>query len=178
MAESNFFKPMAFKYNRECQDKKKFEPNNSNERVCKYFKTLSLFFCLVAFLLTNWKIFQNFREDRNVISTRIESSRGNVLELPTILLCNSSAFKEPVLYSDPDQYKNNTLSLDDFMVDAYLLKNLSNGIFEQHPISIKDNFKPVITLLRGMCYMNDNKTRVNFYQLNNHKNVGLKCISD
>ena len=167
----NVSKLLNLKYNRESPDKKKISPKESNELMCKYFKTLSLCICLVAFVVTNWKVFENFREDRNVISTRIEFSRGNELQLPTLLICNASAFKEPVLYTDPDQYRDNTLSLDEVMVDAFVLKNLSNGILKQHPISIKNHFKPIVTLFRGMCYIIDNKMRVTFHEFKNYKEI-------
>jgi hypothetical protein len=87
-------------------------------------------------------------------------SPDGVLDSPTILLCNSSAYKKAIIPTTIEDYKKQTMTLDDFLVDAFIIKHEKEGILSYRPISIKHNFKELATMFRGTCIMLDKRFKV------------------
>jgi hypothetical protein len=82
------------------------------------------------------------------------------LEFPSILICNEHAFKKPAVVTDYEGYKNNTLSLDDFLVDMKFGKNLGGAVLDAKLRSIKGHVQEVLTAFHGTCFLSQEKLQV------------------
>ena len=128
--------------------------------MCKVIKFMSYLICLSFFFANSFAIFQNFASDIKIRSTKVVPSPGGVLDSPTVLLCNSSAYKKAIIPTTLEDYKNQTMTLDDFLVDAFMIKHEKEGFLSYQPISIKHNFKEIATMFRGTCIMLDKRFKV------------------
>ena len=132
---------------------------DDKKKKYQYSKWLCFTICLFVFIFSNHKLFNKFSENNTVLSTKSIRPADNLIELPTVLICNENAFKTPILYTDPGSYKQNTMGLDDFLIDALFIKNLSLGYLNEQPESMRDHFKEVETFFHGTCYLINNKTK-------------------
>lgn len=132
---------------------------DSNKKACQYSKWLCFIVCLFVFIFSNHKLFNKFSENNTVLSTKSIHPPDNLLELPAVLICSENAFKTPVLYTDPGSYKQNTMDLDDFLIDALFFEQLSLVNPNKRPKSMRDHFKEVETFFHGTCYLINNKTK-------------------
>ena len=127
---------------------------------CKIARFISYSFCLFAFLANSMAIFNNFTSDVKIISTKVVPSPGHVLESPTVLVCNSSAYKEPILPTTLGAYKNTTMSIHNVLVDALIVRDAWKGPLSYQPDSIKQYVKEVSTMTRGTCIMIEERFQV------------------
>ena len=122
------------------------------ENICKAIRCTAYVICLSLALLNSWAIFQSYTSDTKVRSTKVVPSAGNVLDSPTILICNSSAYKNEILPTTKGSYKENTMNLSDILVDALLVKDARKGsVLGYRPKSIKEKLQEVETMFQGTC---------------------------
>ena len=134
--------------------------NNVNDNAHKILRLIIYISCIAGFVHNSYAIFKVFVSDPTIISTKVLKSSSRTLELPTILICNDTAFKTPNMKTDYAGYKNNTLSLDDFLVDIVFVKDLGQSIFDSKPKSIKENVKELSTAFYGTCFLIREKLQV------------------
>ena len=134
--------------------------DTANDILCRLIRVSSYFICLGLFLANTFAIFQTFASDIKIRSTKVVSAPEGFLESPTILVCNTSAYKEQILHTNWDEYRNNTIKLNDILVDALVIHDAGHGPLSFQPISIKDSVKEIATMLYGNCLMIDKHIRV------------------
>ena len=132
---------------------------DGNKKAFQYSKWLCFIVCLFVFIFSNHKLFNKFSENNTVLSTKSIQPSDDLIELPAVLICNENAFKTPVLYTDPGSYKQNTMDLDDFLIDALFIEQLNLANLNKRPRSMRDHFKEVVTFVHGTCYLINNKTK-------------------
>ena len=131
------------------------------DKACKLMKFSACIICFLCFIANSYMIFLDFANNTTIISTTVIPSPGDVLESPTLLLCNTSAFKQPDLYTSLDGYKNNTMGLNDFLIDVLFVKGTLTNFFNVKPVSIKESVKEIETMFHGTCFLIDKKLQVN-----------------
>ena len=134
---------------------------NVQENACKYIKLVCLIICLLCFFANSYAIFKDFASGRTIISTTVLPSPDGLMESPYILICNSSAYKEPVLYMDSDSFRNNTMGVNEVLIDVILAKRANEGTLNIETISIKEKVKIIATMFQGTCLIIDEKLKVN-----------------
>ena len=149
--------------------------NDIQDRIAYIGCIISYIICGIFFIINTYAIFIEFHNQTTIISTNVMRSQDRLLELPTLLICNESAFKEPILHTTYSGYKNNTLSLDDVLVDMLFVKDIRKSILNAKPISMKASVKEVVTTFRGTCFITDEKLQVNYKFLNFRIKV-KRCI--
>ena len=132
----------------------------NHESTCKVLKLVTYVICLLGFFVNSSAIFQTFASKTTIKSTRVVPAPDGVLEAPILLICNSTPYKEPKLYTSLDAFKNNTMKKDDFIVDALVVQNGSQGVLSYKPRSIKENVKEIATMFHGTCITIDSKIQV------------------
>ena len=134
------------------------------DRICEIFKVSSVVLCLVGFALTSSMVFYNFINCTTVISTTVVPSPSGSLEMPILLICNSSAYKEQILDTKLDAFKKNTMSLEDALIDASLvIQNPGASILENRIVSVTKDAKEISTLTHGRCMIFDLKRKVCYH---------------
>ena len=129
-------------------------------KICFVFKFIIYTICLIFFAANSYAIFRNFASNTTIKSQRVVPSADGYLESPTLLICNSTPYKEPILFTDQENFKNNTMSKDDFIFDAFVVKNGSQGLLNWKLMSIKESVKEISTFFHGTCIMIDEKWQV------------------
>ena len=132
----------------------------NHKTACKVLKLVTYVICLLGFFVNSFAIFQTFASDTTIKSTRVVPAPDRVLEAPILLICNSTPYKEPKLYTSLDAFKNNTMKRDDFIVDALVVQNGAQGVLSYKPRSIKENVKEIATMFHGTCITIDSKIQV------------------
>ena len=131
------------------------------DRFCEIFRLTSIILCLVGFALTSSMVFYNFINCTTVISTTVVPSPSGSLEMPILLICNSSAFKEQILDTSLDGFKKNTMSLEEALIDAFLvIRNPGKSILENTIVSLTKDAREILTLTHGRCMIFDLKRKV------------------
>ena len=159
-----------FDYSNESMKKKSYKSGEKSletecvkDRICKVFKFMSFIVCFIGFSVFSYQIFDNFAKGTTLISTSVIKSPNGLLEFPTLLLCNSSAYKEKTLNTTLDGYKSNTMSLKDVVIDAFMVNRDPNaGVLGATLIPIMDKAKEVLTMTHGTCVIFDLKIKVLF----------------
>ena len=158
-------KTMTFTWKFDHSKENKMKLDNKSEqvrdKVCKVFKFASFTFCLIGFLLTSLAVFHNFSNGTTVISTIVDKSPNDMLELPIILICNASAYKEQTLNTSIHGYRRNTMSIKDALIEAFLVRrDQDEGVLDNKLISIMERANEVFTMTHGICIMFDLQTKV------------------
>ena len=104
------------------------------------------FICAACFALNSLIIFEDMIEGKTGMSSNLENPEGNQLMSPTLLICSSSSFKEATLNTNLEDYKRNSLRLDDFLVDASWI------VANEHGTSIMQDIVEIHTAFHGSCY--------------------------
>ena len=78
-------------------------------KVCLVFKFIIYTVCLIFFFANSYAIFKNFASNTTIKSQRVVPPVDGYLESPTLLICNSTPYKEPILFTDQENFKNNTM---------------------------------------------------------------------
>ena len=166
-------KRMASLFNSRLNSKSKlFQVENCAERktsqknaISSIIKFIIIISCVILFVFNSYAIFIEFDSDPIIISTKVEKSYDRSLQYPLILICNESAFKEPVMSTDFDGYRNNTMALDDFLIDIIYLENAGHAISDVEPESIKHKIEEVFTAFHGTCFLVRENNKVSFYRV-------------
>ena len=136
--------------------------NDKQATFCKVVKSVIYSVCLVLFFGSSWATFQNFSSNIKIRSTKVVPSPGDVLESPTLVVCNSSAYKENKVPTTLAGYKNNTMNLRDFLVNAYTVTNTKAGVLSYKPSLITDTIKEITTMFYGTCIMIEKRFQVTY----------------
>ena len=128
--------------------------------ICQVIKVTSYIVCLSLFTLTSFSIFQSYLDHTTIKSTKVVKSPNDVLELPTLLLCNSSAYKEQALPTSMISYRNNTMKMKDVLVQAYHIANTTTGLFNYRPSPIMDDVNEIATIFHGACVIFNQRLQV------------------
>ena len=148
----------------------------NQQTACKVLKLVTHVICLLRFFVNSFAIFQTFASNTTIKSTRVVPAPGGVLEAPILLICNSTPYKDPTLYTSLDAFKNNTMKRDDFIVDALVVENGAQGVLSYKPRSIKENVKEIATMFHGTCITIDSKIQV-VCSMNIHvSNQKISCL--
>ena len=143
--------------------------NRKNE-ISYIIQFIIIISCVILFVFNSYAIFVEFERDPTIISTKVEKSPDRSLQYPLILICNESAFKEPVMSTDFDGYRNNTMALDDFLIDIIYLENAGHAISDVEPESIKHKIEEVFTAFHGTCFLVREENKVSSYRVSSSKN--------
>ena len=143
-------------------EKKDSRGKNVEDRIYTALRFTIYLVCIALFVLNSYAIFIVFINNPTIISTRVSKFPNRMLEFPSILICNDSAFKEPAMHTDYYGYKNNTLSLDDFLVDIVFAKDIGKAILDATTRSIKGSMQEILTAFHGTCFLNSEKLQVSF----------------
>ena len=127
---------------------------------CNILNFLIYVFCCVSFILNSYAIFKEYWSNPTIISTKVEKSSDRLLDIPSILICNESAFKQPIVTSDLPGYKNNTLRLEEFLIDVVVSFDTQKGVLNITHQPIRDNIKTIFTAFHGTCFLIDEKLQV------------------
>ena len=141
-------------------EKKEYRGKNVQDHFYLMLRFMVYMTCIILFVWNSIAIFRDFLNNPTIISTSVVKSHNRRLEFPSILICNQSAFKQPVMVTDYAGYKNNTLRLDDFLVDMKFGKNIGAAVLDPKLTSIKGNIKEVLTAFHGTCYLSQEKIQV------------------
>ena len=149
--------------------------NEINDKV-HWLVRLSVYgACILFFVVNTYAIFLNFSSNPTILSTMVYEPDGGVFNAPSILICSEEEFEEPRLYTDYAQFRNNTLRMEDAVVDVLVIRNISKGILKAKPISIIGGVKAILTAFHGTCYQSHENLQVNYLiiQLNFVLNIYL-----
>lgn len=138
---------------------------NKKNALFSILQFIIIISCVILFVLNSYAIFIEFIRDPTIISTKVEKSPDRSLQYPLILICNESAFKEPVMSTDIDGYRNDTMALEDFLIDIITVKNAGQAILDVKPRSIKQNIEELFTAFHGTCFLVREKIKVICYQI-------------
>ena len=134
---------------------------HGNNKAYNIIKLVVIVSCLVLFVLNSYAIFLDFLSNPTIITTHVEKSPDNSLLFPLILICNEVPFKEPnMMQTEIEKYRNNTMALNDFLLDMKLVKDAAKNILGVKPKSIKENLVEVFTAYLGTCFLVQDKLKV------------------
>ena len=121
--------------------------------------------CVSLSILNSYAIFTEFLHNHTIISTRVTTPSNGLLDIPYILVCNDSAFKEPVMNTEYHGFVQNTLDLDEVFVDLKIFQNAGHGILDVKSESMKNSLKKIFTAFHGTCFLINKKLQVwNLFQ--------------
>ena len=136
--------------------------NEINDKV-HWLVRLSVYgACIFFFVVNTFAIFLNFSSNPTILSTMVYEPQGGIFNVPSILICNEEEFKEPGLYTDYAQFRNNTLRLEDALVDVLVVRDISKGFVNAKPTSIIGGVKAIPTAFHGTCYQSHENLQVNY----------------
>ena len=141
-------------------EKKEFRGKNVEDHFYFLLNVMAYLTCIICFVMNSYAVFQGFLSNPTIISTKVIKSPKGTLEFPSILICNETAFKVPVMVTDYYGYKNNTLSLDDFLVDIKMARNVKESILNTKLVSLKGAIKEISTMFHGTCFLYQEKLQV------------------
>ena len=64
------------------------------------------------------------------------------------------------MQTEIEKYRNNTMALNDFLLDMKLVKDAAKNILGVKPKSIKENLVEVFTAYLGTCFLVQDKLKV------------------
>ena len=102
---------------------------------------------------TESEVFRNFSSGIKIRSAKVIPPDAGVLESPVLLVCNSSAYKEPIMPFTFESFKNNTISQNDMLMDAFLITNARNGPLAYNPSRITHDVREISTMFYGNCIL-------------------------
>ena len=141
-------------------EEKGLRGKNAQDQLYLMLRLLVYITCIVFFVINSYAIFRDFMSNPTIISTKVVKSPNKLLEFPSFLICNESSFKNPTLLTDYEGYKNNTMSLDDFLVEMKFGRDLGRAVLEGKLKSIKGTVQEVLTAFHGACFLSQEHTPV------------------
>ena len=118
--------------------------------ACKVVKLVTCIACLMGFMFTTYKIFDQYAEGATLLSSDLYSSPNGKLTFPAVVICNSVAYNKRKLSSNLSDYVDNTLKLKDFFTSGYFFKVESDGSLSV--MGIDQPFRAIYTAFYGTCY--------------------------
>ena len=128
--------------------------------ICKVIRYTGYIVCLSLFGLSSFAIFRAYTSKTTIKSTKVEPSPYDLLDSPTILVCNSSAYKVQTLPTTMASYRNNTMNKKDVLLEAYHVTDTTKGLLDYKPSTIKDDFKEIATIFHGNCIIYEKQLKV------------------
>ena len=128
--------------------------------IFKVIKFSSYFICLSLFVISSLGIVRNYVSSIKIKSASVVPSPNGILGSPTVVLCNSTAFKEQILPSSWISYQNNTMRMKDALLKAYHVKNTTHGLFDYDPTPILHEAREMATLFHGTCIVSEKRLQV------------------
>ena len=116
--------------------------------------------CVISFILNSYAIFKDFLSNPTIVSTKVLKSPDGSLPFPLILICNESSFKQGITATDFDGYRNNTVAVNDFLINIVSLKDSGYAITKAKPISVKHTVEEIFTAFHGTCLLFNVETKV------------------
>ena len=117
--------------------------------------------CILFFAMNTYAIFIEFWHNPTILSTKVYKPDNRMFPAPAILICNDTAFKEPVLYTDYYGFRNNTLRMEDVIIDVLVVREIGKSILNAKPSSIIHGVKEISTAFHGTCYQSHENLQVN-----------------
>ena len=148
-------------------DDKRERGKKSPDRFYSMLSVLVHIACIILFVMNSYAIFRDFMSNPTIISTKAMKSANKLIEFPSILICNESAFKTSALVTDYEGYKNNTIRLDDFLVEMKFGRDLGRAVLEAKLKSIKAKIQEVFTAFHGACFLS--QERLQMYHSNDFR---------
>ena len=137
------------------------ERKHGNRTLFDILRFIIVIGCAVLFALNSYAIFRDFLSNPTIISTKVLKSTDGTLAFPWILICNESSFKQPIMATDFDGYRRNTMALNDFLIDILLLYDAGESIIKAKPTSIKHSIEEIFTAFHGTCFLVKENIKVN-----------------
>ena len=125
-----------------------------------FFKFLIYVFCCVSFFLNSYAIFKEYWSNPTIVSTKIEMSLDRKIDMPSILICNETGFKDSIVTTDYQKYKNNTINLNDFLIDVVVSYDTQKEVLNITLEPIRDNIKTIFTAFHGTCFLIEENIKV------------------
>ena len=126
--------------------------------ICRVIKVSSYVICLSLFMFSSFNIFKSYAENITIKSTKI--SPNDIIETPTLLLCNSTAYKKQSLPTSMASYQNNTMKMEDVLANAYFIANTNIGLLSYNPSPIMGDVKEIATIFHGNCIISKERFKV------------------
>ena len=140
--------------------------NEINDKV-HWLVRLSVYgACIFFFVVNTYAIFINFSSNPTILSSMVYEPEGGIFDAPSMLICSEEAFEEPGLYTDYAEFRNNTLRMEDAILDVLVIRDISKGILNAKPISILGGVKAIPTAFHGTCYQSHENLQVNHLVIN------------
>ena len=121
--------------------------------IFRIARFVSYVLCLSLFTAGSLAVFRNFSSGIKIRSAKVIPPDAGVLESPVLLVCNSSAYKEPIMPFSFESFKNNTISQNDMLMDAFLITNARNGPLAYNPSRITHDVREISTMFYGNCIL-------------------------
>ena len=122
--------------------------------------------CIFFFVVNTYAIFINFSSNPTILSSMVYEPEGGIFDAPSMLICSEEAFEEPGLYTDYAEFRNNTLRMEDAILDVLVIRDISKGILNAKPISILGGVRAIPTAFHGTCYQSHENLQVNHLVIN------------
>ena len=120
--------------------------------VCKYLNEFTIASCLLSFWFVTYHTIKEYHEGKTVVASDLQVSDS--LKSPVLLICNKTSFKKRILRTDIDEYQNNTLTKEEFLLQAMFVQNtVKNGNPFSNVTSIKEKIYAIPTLFYGNCFV-------------------------
>ena len=122
--------------------------------------------CIFFFVVNTYAIFINFSSNPTILSSMVYEPEGGIFDAPSMVICSEEAFEEPGLYTDYAEFRNNTLRMEDAILDVLVIRDISKGILNAKPISILGGVRAIPTAFHGTCYQSHENLQVNHLVIN------------
>ena len=118
--------------------------------------------CVLLFILNSYASFLDFIEGKTIQAVDIKLPPEKGLEPPAFVICKARAFKNRELNADLEEYNNNTLKLDDFLISATLTvpTPLKKGSRWLTTAILRRDITVVHTAFNGNCFSFNIRTPV------------------
>ena len=149
-----------------------------SSKVLRFLKFFTSVVCFIGFFFVTYHTITEYVEDKTLLSSDLEEF--DKIESPVLVVCNETSFKTRKLSFKTYDYLNNTLTKEDFLLEAMFIQNdiyMDTDNKTANYTSIKENVYSMPTLFHGNCFVISPNVLVR--QLDNTNNeikIRLICI--
>ena len=125
-----------------------------SSNILRFLKFFTRVVCFIGFFYVTYNTITEYIEDKTLLSSDLEES--DKIESPVVVVCNQTSFKTRELSLNTHDYLNNTLTKEDFLLEAMLIQNdiyMDTDNKTADYTSIKENVYSMPTLFYGNCYV-------------------------
>ena len=125
-----------------------------SSNILGVLKVFTSVVCFIGFFFVTYHTITEYVEDKTLLSSDLEES--DKIESPVIVVCNKTSFKQRDLSLNTHDYLNNTLTKEDFLLEAMLIQNdidMDTDNMTADYTSIKENVYSMPTLFYGNCFV-------------------------